>query len=83
MVTFRIEFWKDEAFEGWAIVRRYPPTRLDEDGEPDPDSIVKQKCFIAPYSKNRKRPPLRGWVSVDQLAYGNPTIKYILNESIG
>jgi len=88
-VTFRIQYWEDDSFEGWAIVRRTPPILIaedgesDDDGELDYDSIVETRCWIAPYSKNRKRPPLRGWVSSDPMARGNPTIKYVLRESIG
>eukprot|EP00956_Cyclotella_meneghiniana_P012754 scaffold18149_cov48-Cyclotella_meneghiniana.AAC.6 len=57
---------------GWAILR-------DEvDGEED-----LKTCWWAPCSENLPVPPLAGWVPYDELATGHPTIKYILNESVG
>ena len=82
-VSFAIKFLKDNDYEGWAIVR-INPQEYDEDGvavEINPD--FEKRCWIAPYSKNRKYPPLKGWIPSDPLATGNPTIKYILNKSIG
>jgi hypothetical protein len=81
-VKFEICYWEGPgSSEGWAIVRYYT-TEVDEDGHPDYDSMVKKLCWIAPYSKNRQFPPLQGWVPADPLARGNPTLKYILRESI-
>ena len=82
-VTFRVQYWepKDEdTYKGWAIVRKYPPTGIDEDG--DPIGIDKKKCWVAPYSTNHQYPPLTGWISCDQLARGKPTIKYVLRDEI-
>lgn len=62
-VKYEICYWREE-FEGWAIVR-YWITEWDEDGEPDYDSMVKKLCWIAPYSKNRRLPPLQGWIPSD------------------
>ena len=44
--------------------------------------MVKKLCWIAPCSKNRKLPPLQGWIPSDPAARGTPTLKYILRESI-
>jgi len=65
---------KDDSDEeiGWAILRD------DVDGEEHPKT-----CWWAPCSENLPVPPLAGWVPRDELATGNPTIKYILNESVG
>jgi len=82
-VTFRVQYWepKDEdTYKGWAIVRKYPPTGIDEDG--DPIGIDKKKCWIAPYSTNHQYPPFTGWIPCDQLARGKPTIKYVLRDEI-
>ena len=82
-VTFRVQYWepKDEdTYKGWAIVRKYPPTGMDEDG--DPIGVDKKKCWVATQSTNHRYPPRKGWVSCDPLAKGNPEIKYILNEEI-
>ncbi|KAL7450942.1 hypothetical protein ACHAWC_002793 [Mediolabrus comicus] len=65
-VKFEICHTKEGSFEGWAIVRYYT-TEVDEDGHPDYDSMF---------------PPLQGWVPADPLARGNPTLKYILRESL-
>ena len=81
-VTFEIKFLKENDYEGWAIVRRNPQ-EYDEDGvRIFDDDIVEKRCWIAPCTTNRKHPPLKGWVPCDPLASGNPTIKYILNNSI-
>ena len=82
-VTFRVQFWepKDEdTYRGWAIVRKYPPTGFDEDG--DPIGVVKKKCWIALHSTNQRHPPRTGWISCDELARGEPKIKYVLNDEI-
>jgi len=82
-VTFRVQYWepKDEdTYKGWAIVRKYPPTGMDEDG--DPIGVDKKKCWIAPYSTNHQYPPFTGWISADPLARGKPTIKYVLRDEI-
>lgn len=81
-VKFEMCYWTKENFEGWAIVR-YWITEFDEDGEPDYDSMVRKLCWIAPYSKNRKLPPMQGWIPSDPAARGYPQLKYILRESIG
>ena len=81
-MTFCIQFWEDDNFGGWAIIRLYLVTQFEEDCEPDCDSIVEKSCWIAPYHKNHQRPPMKGWVSSDPLARGTPTVKYILNGSI-
>ena len=89
-VHWRIQHWTrqhrdndcGDDFEGWAIVRRSLPTEFDDDGFAVPESIIKKKCWVAPYSKNYRRPPCKGWVSVDPLARGKPKIKYVLNESV-
>lgn len=82
-VTFRVQYWepKDEdTYRGWAIVRKYPPTGFDEDG--DPIGVVKKKCWIALHSTNHRHPPRKGWISCDELARGEPKIKYVLNDEI-
>lgn len=84
-VTFAVKYWEPRAedrFEGWSIVR-FLPTQLDEDGDQVFDEeVVETKCWVAPNSTNLRYPPLKGWISCDPLARGNPTIKYILNEEI-
>merc|ERR1712129_97596 len=92
-VSFRVQYWvpdseyngtdptdDEDKFKGWCIIRRIPPTQVDED-DPYPPS-VKKICWIAPHSTNFKYPPLRGWIPYDPLARGNPTLKYLLNDSI-
>eukprot|EP00956_Cyclotella_meneghiniana_P014120 scaffold20986_cov42-Cyclotella_meneghiniana.AAC.1 len=65
-LTFMIERTKKDGDEVWAIVR-YPANKI---------------YWWAPYSQNLSVPPLRGWVPCDELAKGNPTLKYILNETV-
>jgi hypothetical protein len=79
-VKFEICYWRED-FEGWAVVRYWIP-EFDEDGEPDYNSMVRKLCWIAPYSKNRKLPPLQGWIPSDPAARGYPSLKYHLRESI-
>ena len=67
------------AEEGWVVViETLPP--LDEDGDPDYDSIVETVAWRAPHSGNLPLPPSTGWASVDPLARGEIKIKYILKE---
>ncbi|KAL9189363.1 hypothetical protein ACHAXT_009038 [Thalassiosira profunda] len=83
-VTFAIQYIKEDDFEGWAILRLFDPTIFDEeDGDPQYEGFSKTKCWIAPCSANRSRPPLIGWVSADPKARGNPTIKYFLRRFVG
>ena len=82
-VTFRVEFWEpndEDTYRGWTIVRKYPPTGFDEDG--DPIGVVKKKCWIAQHSTNNCFPPRTGWISCDERARGEPKIKYVLNDEI-
>lgn len=94
-VTFSIKKYyeggssAENNYEGWAIVRRWQrpgfEPELDEDGEVIPgedDGMIEKLCWIAPYSYNQNLPPFDGWVPADPLAKGNPTIKYMLNESL-
>jgi hypothetical protein len=52
---------------------------IDEDGEaePDYDSIEQKVLWKNPLSENLPLPPVSGWVPVDKLARGKPTIEYI------
>jgi hypothetical protein len=82
-VTFRVQYWEpknEDTYKGWAIVRKYPPTGIDEDG--DPVGVDKKKCWVALYSMNHTYPPLTGWKSCDPLAKGKPKIKYVLRDEI-
>ena len=47
--------------EGWAIILETIPP-LDEDGEPDYDSIVETVAWRAPHSGNMTFPPSKGWM---------------------
>ena len=65
--------------EGWVInLKTIPP--LDEDGEPDHDSIVETVAWKAPHSGNMVLPPSKGWISAHPLARGKLKIAYILQE---
>ena len=63
--------------EGWAIILETIPP-LDEDGDPDYDSIVETVAWRAPHSGNMTFPPSEGWVPVHPLARGNIELTYVL-----
>jgi len=63
--------------KGWAIILKTIPP-LDEDGDPDYDSIVETVAWRAPYSGNMHLPPSNGWVSVHPLARGDIKLTYVL-----
>ena len=63
--------------EGWAIILETIPP-LDEDGDPDYDSIVETVAWRAPHSGNMTFPPSEGWVPVHPLARGNIDLTYVL-----
>ena len=67
------------AEEGWVVILETIPP-LDEDGEPDYDSIVETVVFKAPHSGNMTLPPSNGWVSAHPDARGELKITYILRE---
>lgn len=67
--------------EGWAIVLETIPP-LDEDGDPDYDSIVKTVAWRAPHSGNMTFPPSEGWVPVHALARGNIELTYVLKKEV-
>ena len=65
--------------EGWAIVLETIPP-LDEDGEPDYDSIVETVAWRAPYSGSMTFPPSKGWVPAHPLAEGDIELTYVLEK---
>ena len=65
--------------EGWAIILETIPP-LNEDGEPDYDSIVETLAWKAPHSGNLTFPPSEGWVPVHPLARGNIELTYVLKK---
>ena len=67
--------------EGWAIVLETIPP-LDEDGEPDYDSIIETVAWRAPHSGNMTFPPSEGWVPVHPLARGNIELTYVLKKEV-
>lgn len=67
--------------EGWAIMLETIPP-LDEDGEPDYDSIVETVAWRAPHSGNMTFPPSEGWVPVHPLARGNIELTYVLKKEV-
>ena len=67
------------AEEGWVVILETIPP-LDEDGEPDYDSIVETVIFKAPHSGNMPFPPSNGWVSAHPDARGELKITYILRD---
>ena len=73
-----VRFWIKRATkdgeEVWAIVCN-PFARLNDESQ-------QEIYWWAPYSQNLYMPPLRGWVPCNELAKGNPTLKYILNETV-
>ena len=69
------------AEEGWAIVLEIIPP-LDEDGDPDYDSIIETVAWKAPHSGNMTFPPSEGWVPVHPLARGNIELTYVLKKEV-
>mmetsp|Transcript_14939 Transcript_14939/g.35647 ORF Transcript_14939/g.35647 Transcript_14939/m.35647 type:complete len:377 (+) Transcript_14939:127-1257(+) len=65
--------------EGWVVILETIPP-LDEEGDPDYDSIVETVIFKAPHSGNMTLPPSNGWVSAHPDARGELKITYILRE---
>mmetsp|Transcript_21872 Transcript_21872/g.62733 ORF Transcript_21872/g.62733 Transcript_21872/m.62733 type:complete len:372 (+) Transcript_21872:140-1255(+) len=65
--------------EGWAIILKTIPP-LDEEGEPDHDSIVETIAWKAPHSGNMPLPPSKGWISAHPRARGELKLAYILKE---
>lgn len=70
-----------EANNDWVIYGE-TAAELDEDGEPDDDTIDTKIMWRNYYSSNFPLPPETGWKSVDKLAYGTPEInEYIYKEN--
>ena len=65
--------------EGWVVILETIPP-LDEEGDPDYDSIVETVIFKAPHSGNMTLPPSDGWVSAHPDARGELKITYVLEE---
>ena len=61
--------------EGWAIVGETLP-EIDEDGHENYDNVVTKILWLCPNSRNAPLPPRDGWIPVDKLARGEPTVSY-------
>lgn len=66
--------------DDWVIYGETDP-ELDEEDEPDYDTIRTKIMWRNPYSTNLPLPPKTGWEQVDELARGNPTLEYIYREN--
>ena len=68
-----------QGINGWAIVGKTLP-EIDENGDENDDTVVTKILWRCPNSQNIPLPPRDGWIPVDDLAHGEPTVSYRVDD---
>ena len=72
----QVDFTVIQLRDGWAIIcETLPEYREEGDG-----NYVKKVLWHCPNSQNIPLPPRDGWIPVDELAGGQPTVRYCMND---